>query len=1251
MNLLLVDRIPESELLITNVLENTRVILIDSKIDSCNIILEKIKDLGENANYTNVGIVKLNDYTFFGYNINFLYYDPEDYFIKDINNFLEVLKNEYMMQNFDIISCNTYDDVWKTIIDKLSNDKDIVIRSSVDYTGGKNIGNWILESHNTNLIGLYFNEDIKTYPHILDFGPYSAFLDVCFNNAWAWGNNNWGNLQQTDLRLLPSFTRMIVPDGVIPYENKISLDSVGLSFVGLDLSGNNVIYVTRTGNPNATEDRGRYLLKRVRPFDPSINYIPDLVTGFSEGSYFASTTDGSLWHFGYYTKIGTGPLNATLYYGQMIPQKIIRTMVPSNLKAIKMITNGNGLVILFADASGNNRKIFTAGGIGVAENATNSTNGELGVGDFNPREYLTEMIMPTGKVPLDIFGGQLATWVLMTDNTLYACGYSQNGYLGVGPSVTANNTIWRIHTLTQVQFIDLSAGVHPVKVSNGGAHSVVLMNNGTVYATGTNYAIGSGNLHGYKQSYEKVVSLPNKIAVDIGTTRDLTQVLMNDGTLYVTGNGSALGLGYHPQTPLLTFEQPASLPQDIPIKKLYNAYWSWHTVIMFNTPFNNLYGAGYNEPNYSDSPLSIGRTFTYNPVPYKYNIPSTAIIKQISGGDDHFVVLMDDASGTIYSIGSNNIGQFGVGYYDNIRHEDFIAMNIPVGKKPIKITGSGSHTLVLMDDGSVYGCGYNPYGQLGLGYALNYTTSLLPMHLDSLPSGVKVKDIVTSSNHTAIVTDELEPSVWLCGNNGFGAFGAGYYSYSPNNNVPYLVKMTSIPSGKVVKQVSVGTTFTVVLMTDGTVYGCGMNNPYQGTFGGIAPQSLAGNWDFNVLIPVNTTNFPAGATVKKIACGDGHTVFLLDDASGTCYATGWNGNGECGLGTTTPLATGIPVRMVSLPTFKTPIDIQATVGRSMITMSDNTVFACGDNWYGQIGIGIRFTSTGFQKIYDIKKTVIKDSEYLRSIERAPPQELINSNDFSLENLLSGGYSLIEITNGQPLVQVVNSGIISLPDLINAGVTPQQLVDAGLGITSLLESGFTMAQLKEFLNYEAFSFEGYSYYYYYFNKDLPISPICFLSGTKIKTDQGIIKINNIDTTIHTISGKKIKAITETKTLEKNIIKISKNALGKNTPIEDTFISKNHKVLFNNKLIEAYKLIKLEGVDFFEYDNQILYNILMDNYQIVSVNNMHVETLDPNNIIAKIYSGKYSKEEQIEIIKSLNDSIKENDYNRYRSLHNY
>ncbi|MFY7884855.1 MAG: leucine-rich repeat protein, partial [Dolichospermum sp.] len=74
-------------------------------------------------------------------------------------------------------------------------------------------------------------------------------------------------------------------------------------------------------------------------------------------------------------------------------------------------------------------------------------------------------------------------------------------------------------------------------------------------------------------------------------------------------------------------------------------------------------------------------------------------------------------------------------------------------------------------------------------------------------------------------------------------------------------------------------------------------------------------------------------------------------------------------------------------------------------------------------------------------------------------------------------------------------------------------------------------------------------------------ICFPAGTPVKTDQGIIAIEKINPAKNTIRGNKIVAITKTVTIEDKIVCIEKDALGSNIPSQKTFISRNHKILYN------------------------------------------------------------------------------------------
>jgi len=126
----------------------------------------------------------------------------------------------------------------------------------------------------------------------------------------------------------------------------------------------------------------------------------------------------------------------------------------------------------------------------------------------------------------------------------------------------------------------------------------------------------------------------------------------------------------------------------------------------------------------------------------------------------------------------------------------------------------------------------------------------------------------------------------------------------------------------------------------------------------------------------------------------------------------------------------------------------------------------------------------------------------------------------------------------------------------------------------------------------------------------VIPICFVGNTPILTDQGLININLIDTKKHTIDNKKIVKVTKTHTNEKYLVEIKKDALALNVPSKDTILSMEHKVLYKENMIESKNLVnKVNNVNFIKYDNQPLYNILLNSYYHVNVNNMIAETLYP------------------------------------------
>tara|TARA_B110000208_G_scaffold148529_1_gene179212 strand:+ start:667 stop:1341 length:675 start_codon:yes stop_codon:yes gene_type:complete len=127
--------------------------------------------------------------------------------------------------------------------------------------------------------------------------------------------------------------------------------------------------------------------------------------------------------------------------------------------------------------------------------------------------------------------------------------------------------------------------------------------------------------------------------------------------------------------------------------------------------------------------------------------------------------------------------------------------------------------------------------------------------------------------------------------------------------------------------------------------------------------------------------------------------------------------------------------------------------------------------------------------------------------------------------------------------------------------------------------------------------------------LPIESIdsilCFPLNTYILTDQGNIMIKNLKK-FNTINNFKILKILKTENINKKVIMIKKNSLGKNVPDKDMIISIHHQILLKNKRYSAKQLCKYRKNIYMIKYNDCLYNIQCEKYLFTKVNNLVVET---------------------------------------------
>jgi hypothetical protein len=160
--------------------------------------------------------------------------------------------------------------------------------------------------------------------------------------------------------------------------------------------------------------------------------------------------------------------------------------------------------------------------------------------------------------------------------------------------------------------------------------------------------------------------------------------------------------------------------------------------------------------------------------------------------------------------------------------------------------------------------------------------------------------------------------------------------------------------------------------------------------------------------------------------------------------------------------------------------------------------------------------------------------------------------------------------------------------------------------------------------------AYTFSYVVFN-----STICFPAGTLVQTDQGDISIELLVPRKHTLNGKDILAITDTYSMDPELVCIEKDALRKNCPRIQTYISPRHKIYYRGKMKCAYRLVGINGVSLVPSQKEKLYNVLLEEYGTMNVQGLICETLHPSNPVAKVYMDRENlKQKMSRLIQSEN-----------------
>ncbi|WP_157630925.1 RCC1 domain-containing protein [Kribbella catacumbae] len=539
-------------------------------------------------------------------------------------------------------------------------------------------------------------------------------------------------------------------------------------------------------------------------------------------------------------------------------------------------------------------------------------NGEGQLTGLGSRTTLTPLTGPLGLEAVAIAAGPAHSLVLGSTGAVYGTGANSAGQLtGTGGG--------RRTTLTPMT--GLPVEVHATAITTGALHSLVLGSDGVVYGAGDN-SFGQLTGTGNRATLTPLIGLPDGVeAVAIAARESHTLVLGNNGTVYGAGRnalGQLTGAGNRAFLTPLT-----GLPEDVHATAI--AAGGSHSLVSASNGV--VYGTGNNT---SGQLTGTANRTTLTPLTDTGPVSECNAAIAISAGTD-FSLILKRCSLELVGAGGNNRGELTGA--DNPRRALGPVCCLGSVGGVVAMSASG-HTVVIGADGGVYGTGRNEAGQLtgtidsdNDGVApLTGLTAIRASLRAAGPRSPKVPAlaIATGSNSHTLVLDN-SGTVFGTGDNHHGQLT----STAPDNRA-ILARLTGLPGDVRAKAVATGAFHSLVLGSNGAVYGTGRNIAGELTGTGIRTNLT------------QLTGLPQGVRATGLAAGNSHSLVLADD--GAVYGTGNNQSGQLtGTGNRVSLTA-----LAGLPNGVRAIAIAAGHSFSLVLDSGGNVWGTGDNSDGQL---------------------------------------------------------------------------------------------------------------------------------------------------------------------------------------------------------------------------------------------------------------------------------------------------------------
>ncbi len=529
-----------------------------------------------------------------------------------------------------------------------------------------------------------------------------------------------------------------------------------------------------------------------------------------------------------------------------------------------------------------------------------NTKGQLGLGDIVNRNTFTKVNIQNVR---DVVLGTTHSHAIKDDNTLYSCGENTHGQLGLGSESNHQDVLtFTVNNITNVRDVYCS-----------DTTTFIVKDTNIAYCCGynNNSQLGMGNTtdqYSFIKCMENVKEvIPNEIN---------TYIITIYNTAYSTGLNTDYCLGLNSNSNQSSFSE-------IPISNVVKVAPNRNNAVLLLTSEGDVYTAGKcsnGSGTGSETPEKIKK------------IASKAKDISMSYGCGYYV----SDNGDLYGTGSNSYGQLGVG--DAAKRDTFIKTNTRVKKiLPLEYAN-----IAIKDTNDIYICGLNNYGQLGVGNRYDsrnndnriFNYKHMNFVMGDLTSIKNRHNFILLNNKIVIpTTKDID----------YGLVLGNLYKGDLYTELPY----------EDIKEVSISKTHIIILLNDGTMYGCGTN------YHGELLQDLSIN-QVDEFVQINVSD------VKHVSCGDNFTYFIKSDDS--LWSIGKNSEYQLGIGHNNPVT-----ELQRITTISSCKEVHCGKNYTLVVTTSNELFVQGYNDKGALGLGsdsentiIKFFTKALTDIREIK---------------------------------------------------------------------------------------------------------------------------------------------------------------------------------------------------------------------------------------------------------------------------------------------